>query len=696
MPVTPLVVAQDNVDDITSASIFNEMQKPVNTLNEHMVGTTGNGATRHTDLMIDATGLPETTAPTQSPGTQHVYNDGTYAALSSFLGAFTGTGAIAKLAAAAAQKTYFAALALLASHSHADATTGGQLLQANTHQSADTDVSAASLHHTLGTGAFQAAAGNHTHTGYEQLANKGVASGYASLDSGGHVPDGQISGTWATATSVAAKSPVAHTHTAAGESQIPTAGIQDLAVTTAKLADGAVAATKIPAGSITQDKLSDLYTAPAVSTDGTGWQLKVRVNPGEPWNGGAKVSYGGGLSPAIDPTGIGVGSSRIDLLVINAAGNLAWVLGTPGTTPAKPALGAAQIPVRFYRVYSGATSITATDTGANAYPYEEGRAVFLNPTGQGAATSAAPISATYITDADETASLASAKRLGRVLANDQTISSPNGTLGGAALIRTGPTDASILDLAAGVPQPLFGGLSSLLSVAGTAVQLAATGNPVTVLIGGSIRRTSVVITSNVAAGGAGRRYLYADTAGAAAATFVLTLGTNSAPLATQYLLASYLWTGSALVDLPQPVDFSPLGLVQASQLRPFQAMQQANPNLSIPSTAYVYPVPSTAVYTGKPGMVAAVSGAALFYNNSIAGAVYQAVLQVYPPGGPWTNVSEVYNFQPSATNLQATIAIPPVIYTITSADLWYFTIACSVTIGTATVATGHCTIQVTG
>lgn len=38
------------------------------------------------------------------------------------------------------------------------------LAQSNTHASADTDSSTAALHHTLGTGANQAAAGNHSHT----------------------------------------------------------------------------------------------------------------------------------------------------------------------------------------------------------------------------------------------------------------------------------------------------------------------------------------------------------------------------------------------------------------------------------------------------------------------------------------------------------------------------------------------------
>lgn len=52
-------------------------------------------------------------------------------------------------------------------HNHsgdaADPTKGPKLLQANTHQSPDTDVATGSLHHTLGLGPTQAAAGNHIH-----------------------------------------------------------------------------------------------------------------------------------------------------------------------------------------------------------------------------------------------------------------------------------------------------------------------------------------------------------------------------------------------------------------------------------------------------------------------------------------------------------------------------------------------------
>lgn len=57
--------------------------------------------------------------------------------------------------------------ASIRSHDHSgagtDPTKGAKLKQINTHQDADTDASPSAIHHTLGTGAFQAAPGNHTH-----------------------------------------------------------------------------------------------------------------------------------------------------------------------------------------------------------------------------------------------------------------------------------------------------------------------------------------------------------------------------------------------------------------------------------------------------------------------------------------------------------------------------------------------------
>lgn len=53
---------------------------------------------------------------------------------------------------------------LVHSHDGSTARHGSKLAQVNTHQSADTDSATSALHHTLGTGANQAASGTHTHT----------------------------------------------------------------------------------------------------------------------------------------------------------------------------------------------------------------------------------------------------------------------------------------------------------------------------------------------------------------------------------------------------------------------------------------------------------------------------------------------------------------------------------------------------
>jgi hypothetical protein len=59
----------------------------------------------------------------------------------------------------------------LVDHAH-DGVDAQKLLQANAHESADTDSATSALHHTLGTAALQAAAGNHSHgsevTGWDE------------------------------------------------------------------------------------------------------------------------------------------------------------------------------------------------------------------------------------------------------------------------------------------------------------------------------------------------------------------------------------------------------------------------------------------------------------------------------------------------------------------------------------------------
>ena len=56
--------------------------------------------------------------------------------------------------------TFFAGI----THAHTGSDDTYKLLQANTHETPDTDSGPTSLHHTIGTGANQAAGGNHTHT----------------------------------------------------------------------------------------------------------------------------------------------------------------------------------------------------------------------------------------------------------------------------------------------------------------------------------------------------------------------------------------------------------------------------------------------------------------------------------------------------------------------------------------------------
>jgi hypothetical protein len=60
----------------------------------------------------------------------------------------------------------------LLSHDHSGVSGGtSRLFQMNTHQSPDTDSSTSSLHHTVGAGATQAAAGNHSHTAFTSVNN---------------------------------------------------------------------------------------------------------------------------------------------------------------------------------------------------------------------------------------------------------------------------------------------------------------------------------------------------------------------------------------------------------------------------------------------------------------------------------------------------------------------------------------------
>jgi hypothetical protein len=106
-------------------------------------------------------------------------------------------------------------------------------LQSESHGTPDTDAGISSLHHTIGSGANQAAAGNHghsyeasgavsthegaadPHTGYQRESEKAATNGYASLDGSTKIPIAQVP----TGTSSSTVSLGDHTH-AGGSTKI--------------------------------------------------------------------------------------------------------------------------------------------------------------------------------------------------------------------------------------------------------------------------------------------------------------------------------------------------------------------------------------------------------------------------------------------------------------------------------------------
>jgi len=78
-------------------------------------------------------------------------------------------------------KSAITLLYALVAHTHTGTTDSPKLAQANTHQSPDTDAAASSLHHTLGTGATQAAAGNHAGHDWALIADSTLGADAASI-----------------------------------------------------------------------------------------------------------------------------------------------------------------------------------------------------------------------------------------------------------------------------------------------------------------------------------------------------------------------------------------------------------------------------------------------------------------------------------------------------------------------------------
>jgi len=69
-------------------------------------------------------------------------------------------------------------------HGHSGTSDGSALAQAHTHESADTDSGTGSLHHTLGTGANQSAAGDHGHATLPDSDEKAALAGTNGTPSG--------------------------------------------------------------------------------------------------------------------------------------------------------------------------------------------------------------------------------------------------------------------------------------------------------------------------------------------------------------------------------------------------------------------------------------------------------------------------------------------------------------------------------
>ncbi len=127
--------------------------------------TTGSMPALALDDLIDVD------APTPNEGDVLVFDacagewiPGSSGLVTAALVGFTPSGNIAATNVQAALEEVDSEKQIIA-HSHTGTTDSPKLVQANTHESPDTDSATSSLHHTLGTGANQAAAGNHTHAG---------------------------------------------------------------------------------------------------------------------------------------------------------------------------------------------------------------------------------------------------------------------------------------------------------------------------------------------------------------------------------------------------------------------------------------------------------------------------------------------------------------------------------------------------
>lgn len=140
MPVNASHVAGDagHVADHNTLAAFVNTHDDVDTAttaHHHTIGTAANQAAAGNHAHAVSAATPTTTVVT---------------------GSVTGTSAVPSRDDHVHQ---------MGAHDHSTSAKGGQLSQANTHISADTDSSSTALHHTLGIGSNQAAVGSHNHSG---------------------------------------------------------------------------------------------------------------------------------------------------------------------------------------------------------------------------------------------------------------------------------------------------------------------------------------------------------------------------------------------------------------------------------------------------------------------------------------------------------------------------------------------------
>ena len=165
------------------------------------------------------------------------------------------------------------------------------------------------------------------------------------------------------------------------------AGTQSKQITTtAGLLDARQLTNTAPASIIGANTITDdMFAGLAYSISPAG-ALRVRVEAQNIWNGTNFIQFTQADSVAIDPSGIGTGNARIDLLYVDQSGKLQWQPGTPALASTaqlaqSPAL--AFVPVVYVKIYGGATAIRPADQGLDAFFYANAR-LKTNPLGASA------------------------------------------------------------------------------------------------------------------------------------------------------------------------------------------------------------------------------------------------------------------------------------------------------------------------